>query len=239
MSNALNIGNISLPGDGYPSIFGFKIPVTTGLEGAYLFGDGAGQFSRNYAPGKPNATVIGSPSSGSGYGVFSENGYLDTGISETADMTIITVARDSTGFVDPVPGYVGNNFSIASGGVAIYIGSPTTLRGNAIKNGAVDYVNVSGDPAVFTAQCLRARSAAASSFTNMTSGSTASSANTTGTRTVDSSNKIWIGRLPANTFKGINDQVLTLIYSRAISDAELNQIATWLRSYCASKGISV
>lgn len=239
MSNALNIGNIALPGDGYPSIFGFKIPVTDGLEGAYLFGDGVGQFARNYAPGKANAKVVGSPSSGSGYAMFSELGYLDTGIAETAEMTIITVARDSSGFVDPVPGYVGNNFSVSAGGVAIYIANTTTLRGNAIKNGAVDYVNVTGDPATFIAQCLRARSGAASSFTNMTSGVTASSANTTGTRTIDASNTIWIGRLPATAFKGLNDQVATLIYSRAISDSELNQVATWLRSYCASKGISV
>ena len=240
MSNALNLGNIVLPGDNYPSIHGFNIPVTSGLEGAFLFGDGTAQMGRNYAPGKANATVVGAPVAGAGFGVFSEAGYLNTGISETAEMTIITVCRDSSGQVDPKPGFIGNHLDIPSGGVAIFTATETTFRGQNVKNSLSDYCNLSatGTVATFTQIAFRVKSNAPSLMTNLTSGVTVSSTSSAA-RSVDSGNKILIGRIPSEGFKGLNDQVAALIFSRTITDAELTSIATWLRNYCAVHGITV
>lgn len=238
MTNALNIGNVALPGDGYPSLYGFSIPVLNGLEGAYLFGEGVSQMSRNYAPGKPNATVVGTPVSGQGFATFSETGYLNTGIIEGPDMTMITVCRDGTGLSDAAPGYMGNNFSTAGGGMAIVIGNATNLRGTNIRAGALEFINVTGNPLNFTAQCLRARNLAPTSFDNMSSGVSLSSSSS-GVRTLDTTNPILIGRIPSNAFKGSNDQILAMVYSRAITDTEVSQLTLWAREYCAAKGFSV
>lgn len=248
MSNALNLGKIVLPGDNYPSIHGFSIPVTSGLEGAYLFGDGLGQVARNYAPGKAQASMVGAPVAYSGYCNFGADGYIDTGIAETADMTLITVCRDSTGSLsDPVPGYIGNNSSITGGGVAIFGGATENqLRGSNVKiNTAVtpaapgvEFLQVAGNPFAFTGQVLRARNAAPSSFENASTGAKLFSTGS-GVRVVEKTYPILIGRIPSNTFKGLNDQVAALVYSRALSDAELDQVMAWLRSYCVSKGVSI
>lgn len=240
MSNALNLGSIVLPGDNYPSIHGFNIPVTSGLEGAFLFGDGVAQMGRNYAPGKPDATVVGAPVSGAGFGVFNEFGYLNTGISETAEMTIITVCRDSSGLVDPKPGFIGNHLDVPLGGVAIFTATETLFRGQNVKNNLSDYCSVSanGTVATFTPLAFRVKNNATSLLTNLTSGAAAGSASS-GARTVDSANKILVGRIPSEGFKGLNDQVAALIYSRAITDAELTSMTVWLRKYCASHGIVV
>lgn len=247
MSNALNLGNIVLPGDNYPSIFGFNIPVTSGLEGAYLFGDGSGQVARNYAPGKANAAIVGTLAPvGAGFATFSDAGYINTGISETAEMTLITVSRDSTGTADPIPGYIGNNFSVAGGGTTIISGSPTTLRGSCVKINAtltppaadVEFISAAGNPATFTAQSFRAKNAAPSLMNNLSTGLQVVSTNS-GVRVLETNYPIWIGRIPSNSFKGFNDQVAALVFSRALGDAELALLMTWLRGYCASKGIAI
>ncbi|KEX91598.1 hypothetical protein HA62_23365 [Pseudomonas putida] len=237
MSNALNLGSIVLPGDNYPSIFGFNIPVTSGLEGAYLFGDGLNQVGRNYAPGKSNAMVSGGPVAGGGFASFG-SGYLNTGISETADMTIISVCRDSSGFADPQPGFVGNNISLVAGGVALATGSGgAALRGQAVKDALSDYATVAATTSNFVLVAYRARSSVASQISNLTSGVSAVAAST-GVRTIDPS-PILVGRLPSLNFQGPNDQAVCLIYSRALTDAELSLVAAWVRGYCTSKGITV
>ncbi|MFJ5180031.1 hypothetical protein ACIP61_01220 [Pseudomonas fulva] len=238
MANTLNLGNIILPGDQYPSLFGFSIPVVEGLEGAYLFGDGKPQINRNYAPGKKDATIVGSLVSGNGFATFSENGYLVSGIAEAAEMTILLVSRDSTGQADPAPGYIGNNFSLAGGGFVIYGSSgATVLRSNTVREGASDILNVPGDPTAFTMQCLRIRNTG-NIFTNLTSQISVTSTNVKA-RTIDSSNSVWIGRIPSPGFKGLNDQMAALVFSRSITDDEVTKMASWLRAYCLSKGVSL
>ncbi len=237
MTNALNLGDVTLPGETYPSLFGFSIPVTSGLEGAYLFGEGASQMPFNYAVDKPDATVIGAPGAGSGFATFSENGYLDTGIAETAEMTIITVCRDNTGTGDPVPAFVGNHLNTTLGGVAIFHNNTgLQAQAQAVKANASDVAAVAlANGYTWAMLAHRPKNAAPSLMANLTTGASGSSPSS-GARTVYAA-PIWIGRIPNNSYKGLNDQVACLIYSRALSDVELNQVSAWLRSYCASKSI--
>lgn len=238
MSNALNLGDIQLPGDNYLSLFGFNIPVTSGLEGAYLFGDGVSQAPKNYAPGKANAAVVGSLVAGANFITMSEAGYIDTGIAETADMTILSVFRDSTGTSDAQPGFVGNHSTLALGGVAlIYSSAGANISGQAIKAQASDFASTPWSMASFTMVAYRPRGSAVSQISNLTTGSSGQSSSTAA-RTL-SAQPIWIGRIPSNSFKGLSDQVACLIFSRALSDSEINTLAVWLRAYCASKAINV
>ncbi|MCE1053433.1 MULTISPECIES: hypothetical protein [Pseudomonas putida group] len=240
MANALNLGDVVLPGNNYLSIFGFNIPVKSGLEGAFLFGDGGAQIGRNYAPGKANAVVVGSPQAMNGYTTFNETGYLESGISETAEMTIIIVCRDSTGNADPRPGFIGNHFDIASGGVAIFTASETVFRAQNIKNKLSDYCNLNATDtiATFTPMALRVRNNAPSVMRNMTTGANAASTSSAA-RTIDAARKIQIGRIPSDGFKGLNDMMAAIIYSRSITDEELSVLTDWLKGYCLSHGVSV
>lgn len=238
MSNALNIGDVSLPGDGYPSIFGFSIPVLDGLEGAYLFADGAAQISRNYAPGKPDAKIIGSPVAEATCVNFNDAAYLNTGIAEVADMTLVAVCRDNSD-LKILPGFIGNNLSIAAGGIAISTYSATQLRGTNVKpSGTVESIGLAADAAQFAAVAYRPKSSAQSLMTNLGTGVTATGASSAA-RVVDAANPIWIGRIPSNAFKGPNKAVLALVYSRAVTDAELVKITAWVKEYCTSKGVTI
>ncbi|TKD32606.1 hypothetical protein [Azotobacter chroococcum] len=241
MSNVLNLGNIILPGGGYPSIYGFKIPVIDGLEGCFLFGDGEEMIAKNYAPGKNNATVIGTPTAGSASAVFDGDNYLQTDIAEEADMTLISVARDPTFSAgDEFGALIGNNFAVANGGVALWLNNNPAANANAIKGGASDSVAISLNTGVFGLYSYRAKSGAPSTLHAMTTGQSATSASS-GARTLDNARTLRIGRIgsESESYKGQNEQLLALIFSRALSDEEQAAIAAWARSYCTSKGITV
>ncbi|MCS4063730.1 MULTISPECIES: hypothetical protein [Pseudomonadaceae] len=240
MTNALNLGNVTLPGSNYLSIYGFNVPVKSGLEGLFLFGDGSAHVARNYAPGKANATVVGAPQSFNGYTTFSDSGYLETGIAETAEMTIITICRDSTGIADPRPGFVGNYFDLATGGVAIFPQSETQFRAQTVKNKANDYSTVLAKDTIasYAALALRVRNNAPSVMKNLVTGVEVSSTSSLA-RTVDGSRTIQIGRIPNDGFKGLNDQMMVLIFSRSILDAELSSLIPWSAGYGTSHGINI
>ena len=240
MSNALNLGSIVLPGDGYPSIFAFQLPVLTGLEGAYFFGDGLSLINKNYAPGKANATIKGAPVLGANGGVeFSLNNYLDTGIADVPNLTVLSVFRETLGTGSAnACGIIGNNLSLATGGIGVYrnaIGttvSCTTIKGGALENAVATIV-----PGGYTAIALRAKDSAVSVSNNLTLGTTFTGA-LSGARTL-TPQPMLIGRLPNASFSTVHEQLMALVFSRAISDAELDLLSAWMKKYCASKGYTV
>lgn len=240
MANALNLGSVVLPGSNFLSIYGFNVPVKAGLEGLFLFGDGASHVARNYAPGKANAITVGVPQAFNGYTTFSEAGYLETGIAETAEMTIIDICRDSTGIIDPRPGFVGNYVDLAVGGVAIFPVNDNAFRAQSVKNQANDYSNVNARDtiATFAPLALRARNNTPSLLRNMATGLEGAS-NSSGVRTVNAGRAIQIGRIPIDGYKGLNDQVACVIFSRAITDQELFLMTQWCKGYCVSHGHNI
>ncbi len=237
MSNALNIGNVMLPGDNYPALLGFSIPILASLEGAFLLGDGIAQMTRNYAPGKADAKAVGILRTGSGYAILDETGYLNTGIMETAEMTAITVGRAPEGTVSTNPAFLGNNQNTSTGGFAIF---PNSLgaQGTSIRAAALERIQVTGRYQDFTAVSHRLKETTPNIVNNLSSGERVLGASSAA-RTLERSNPILIGRLPSNAFKTTNEQVLVLIYSKALSDTELATVYSWIRAYAAEKGIAV
>lgn len=234
MSNALNIGNVALTGDSYPALLGFSIPVVDSLEGAFLFGDGVAQMTRNYAPSKADAKTVGTLRTGVGYALFDETGYLNTGIMEAQEMTIVCIGR-SEGVSNPA--YLGNNLSIVGGGFGLMPQS-SGFRGTSIRNAAVESLNVAGDYKNFSAMALVLKQSAPNVATNLSTGVSVAGASSAA-RTLEKVNPILIGRLPSNAFKTPNEQVAVLIYSKALSDAELTSVYRWAREYAAEKGFAV
>lgn len=236
MSNALNLGNIILPGDGYPSLFGFQIPVVSGLEGAFLLGDGEAMLGKNYAPGKSDGVVIGTPTANSGYAAMSGSGYIDTGISETDALTLFAVLRDSSGTVDMAPGVIGNYVS-GNSGASLYMGADY-IRSGLARTGTTDGVSTGINPAIFSLVSARGATGIATRVKNWTAGSENSGTAITD-RALNTAQTLKIGELPNASFAGPIDIGLAMIYSRVLTDVEMDQMAAWARSYCAAKGITV
>lgn len=235
MANALNLG-VALPGEGYPAMSGFEIPVVAGLSGAYLFGEGGSMLGYNYAPGMPDAVVVGAPAIGAGFASFGPDGYLQTAVAETADMTFFSVGR-SLG-ADGLAPLVGNFGS--SIGLIMYLDVAGRLAiGNAQRT-AAGGANLGGEVniAKFQIYGFRAPAAAASTQKNYSRNATAVSSNATA-RVVSSVGPLRVGRSYSPLASQINDQVLALVYSRALTDSEMDSVAAWARKYCASKGINV
>jgi hypothetical protein len=233
----LNLGDVKLPGTGYLSLFGFQIPVLAGLEAACLMGDGVARAAKNYAPGKADFTVVGAPVAGAGFLTLGAAGYIDTGVTEVAEMTTINVYR----VPNPVAanaGIVGNWVNSASGGIAVWTSSNTSFSASAGKAGAVDVMNLAQASGTFHAIAVRARTGAASDFSDLATGTKGLSAGT-GVRTVDATRKMRIGALYNPGYQTPNDQVLSLIYNRALTDAELILSTPWLRKYCSAKSITI
>jgi len=237
MSNALNLGDIILPGSGYPNLFGFNFPVLGGLEGLFLLANGEDP-KKNYAPGKPDATVIGSPVVSSAFTTFGGANYLDTGIAETAEMTFIMAVRDAVSGAVNV-GYAGNFFASPNFGVAIY--SPIAggqLQAMADRTGSSSGAGslVAADLTTFKMFSYRIASDK-SRLKNLTTGVISESVS--GAREVSGSGPILLGRLPLSGYSETHDQGFAAILSRALTDAELTLIEAWGRSYMDAQGITV
>ncbi|MBF8765324.1 hypothetical protein IR009_08810 [Pseudomonas putida] len=243
MTNALNIGNVLLPSEGFPSIYAFQLPVLDGLEGAFFFGDGLALINKNFAPGKKDASVKGAPELGANGGVkLGINNYIDTGIVDSDNMTVVSVFRDIAETGTTVKsGIIGNNLSLVTGGIGLYRNeSGVSISGTAVKTptgggaNALETANVAIVSGAYTIAALRARSGATSTTTNFTSGSSGNGA-LSGPRVLGPNN-IWIGRLPNGGFTSTHEQMLAMIFSRSLTDAELNRVAAHARAYCVSKG---
>lgn len=234
MANALNLG-VALPGDGYPAMSGFEIPVISGLAGAYLFGEGASMLGYNYAPGMADAVVVGTPVIGAGYASFGADAYLQTAVAEAADMTIFSVARSSGS--SGLAGLVGNFGT--SLGIIMYLELTNRLViGNAQRTSDGGANLGESNISKFQIYGFRAPAAAASLQKNYSRNASAVSSNAT-SRVISSVGPLRVGRSYAGSPTQAHDQVLALIYSRALSDAEMDSVAAWARKYCASKGIVV
>ncbi|EIX9454816.1 hypothetical protein ML043_005138, partial [Klebsiella pneumoniae] len=69
---------------------GVILPVSDGLQYFNLFNDGS-QLGRNFASGKPAATVVGSPAVNTeNITVTNLGNYINTNVAQGQEMTIIT-----------------------------------------------------------------------------------------------------------------------------------------------------
>lgn len=73
---------------------GFLPPVTRGLAYWNYIGGNADKTARNLAPkGLPSGTIVGSPTYGAGYASLSQSAYIQTQALQSADITMIAVVR--------------------------------------------------------------------------------------------------------------------------------------------------
>lgn len=236
--NTFNIGNVVLPGDGYPPLAAFKIPVTLDLVSALFLGHGKSLITKDFAPGGGRADIFGSPVAAAGYTSLSGTSYLQTKAVETAAMSFLIVARKTDAALSS--GFIGNLIQGTPGGIGIYSNANAdSVMANASRAGTTSGVTaaVPATPTAWGMYSLVVPATGQMRLRNHTTGAGASNASSAAREV--KGGRINVGGIPYSTIQGPNQMSLPFIWKRAISDTELDQMVAYARALVASVGITV
>ncbi len=244
---------------GAPGQWNSKIafPVMRGLKGYYTFDTDAARFGFNRAPGGVNAIMTGAPVAFATHGRFNgQVNFLDTGIAETIEQTIIVVGKSAAVVpsgstqVDQ-PYYVGNAYGSSvnppyvgktSTGVDLYHPDNARVSGSAARD------NGSGDPSSAAAslaatpanswaiRAVRASGAAANVVMDLTAGTQAAGTNTNPRILNDKTFRIGGAALGNSALVDIS---AVAILEVALTDSEINVFAEAMRKRMLRFGIVV
>jgi hypothetical protein len=206
-----------------------RMLIRSGLIGWFEPGTDGPTTAKNWALGGNNATIVGTPTYGSGYATFTANlNFLQTDLLETNDMTFFIVARSAATFVDTAhrPALLGYQANGSLLGAEIVVtattGAPqcTLTEFAAYNTGSVVQENTARSVANFSAfKYLWGRIDSVGQalyLLNRTDGSTETSTTTTGTRVLSAPAKLRIGSTFNTTFGGAVDVAHCSIYNNAV-----------------------
>lgn len=230
-----------------------SVPVTRGLEGWFTFDTDSSRFAINRVKGKPKAQVIGTPVAYPTHGRFKGmTNYLRTAIPETDEFTFLVVGKAvvaPTGNVDGVAlvaSYLGD--PVAPGitgypaGANLFLrsaagGTAAAARSDGAGGSVPDMVGIpNGSPTSWRILVARAKSGEGTKFFDLTN-------NTVGIGT-DTRQRILNNRTlqigsAYKDFNGESDISSVAIFSKALTDAEINATAALMRVRMARLGIVV
>lgn len=228
-------------------------PVTSGLEFWNYYG-GASDMRRNLAPNKPAAIPVGDPTGGDFYirceGMID---YIQTAAAASDEFTLIAVAKTVLPDAGSAP-LISNTGSISQTGVAttgaaIYL-NDTVQGNNLIRLTAQQASNNAGASAAVVAstQDFNASITGVQMFAGRCEADGDRVANIMGTAlnaTTPSAlpamlaQPYRIGSQYSSGIDGIVDIYAAIIYSRALSDAELTAVYDFVRTFYARRGITI
>ncbi|RMX06704.1 hypothetical protein D8I35_09390 [Corticibacter populi] len=237
--NVFNHGDAVLPGSGYMPIEGFNFPVSDGLRGLFLCGDGLSIARRNFA-GLGDAEIIGAPAEHEGFCRFDAGNYLQTQIAETAALTYIVVGRRPTESTGAEATFIGN-YAPGSIGATMYTsssGSAMTANADRSPAGSTTASVVTDVSAMGLYVMTAPASGGPTWLYAMTAGLQNGSTNTN-PRAVTGAGLLRIGAVYAATFSGAADIVTAAVLDRVITDDERAAIAVWARNYAGQFGFAV
>lgn len=231
-------------------------PVPEGLQYANFFGGSQKSLGRNLAPGKPAATVVGAPTVNTNSAVFS---YLErlikTGVLQTNDCTLITVAKFPTGTTNVWRQMI-SNFGRDNGTGGFKWGFSLTFKLDATPPDVratlglvpVSTAAVTGLGSAVPAQagmtiCAAARvDSAARVITcdNKTAGTTKASTYLD-TLKPELNGEFFIGSAAGARTDSVGDLEVSFaaIFDRVLSDAELATFYQSLKGIYAAKGVAI
>lgn len=233
MANALNLGDVVLPGDGFPDFYSFSIPVWDNMAGAFLFKGGLNV--NNLAPDRDPATLVGTPTSGAGFASLGKANYIQTDLTDSAEMTFIIGCRPKVG---PVA-YISNYLTAANGGqilssngssltsVAASSGRGTGVDGQALLTGIT--------PGAWGCYAIRSPANGQTEAMNLLTGVSALSPGSA--PRVMSAEKVRIGSTVVGFDTGTCDVSFALIYNRRLTDPEMTSLGQWSRGYMVDSGL--
>lgn len=226
------------------SAIAFVPPVVEGLEYWNYFGDGA-KSGRNLVLGKPSATVVGAPVASGTFLSTSAGNFVETGLLDQSEVTIITAGRG--------PNLV--NASTWGMLVASYAGADnpgsalTFLQSSQVLLGVLaGRSNGSGGVTQTQTNSTGNSDKAAWGFMEARIGATRQSVRdwtrNVGGQTTPASARVPNGRpyrIGSNTgaAQGALDFAFVAIYSRVLSDAEMDTIYQRVKAYLSGKNITI
>ncbi len=226
------------------------LPVMSGLQGFFLPHESASKAAKNWAIGKDDGVVVGSPTYAAGYASLESNGvaYIETPVVESPEMTIMFAGRGTTDSStnDLTPIFVSSRTAAAAlgglGGIQLYPNSPSVQRvyfsqwDGSVSQSPIAFVS-SYSPNSW--QFISARvTATTARIRNLTTGAIGADLALSGSRN-PGSGKIRIGSMIDATWKGKSDAALCGLYNRALTDAEEVSMYNWAKTYLATKGVAV
>ena len=236
---------------------GFVPPIdATGLVYLNYFGGDATRTARNLASGGTAGVVVGDPTENTNDTTFTPaTNYVQTAVSEVADKTIIAVVKPLTAANSAIVGnYLGER--VGDSGVTVlgnvlyfqYTGGDNLVTPNwqeagwsGVAGSASNSIPtvITNNCAVGTYYCLVGRTASnVRKILNKTTGASTQNANTT---TVDLANTNYqIGSMPtAIGFTAANTIAFVAIFQRALTDTEVDTFYNYLKTYLATKSITI
>ncbi|WP_154675918.1 hypothetical protein [Entomohabitans teleogrylli] len=232
-------------------------PVIRGLEGWFCFDTDIARAGFNRAPGKSDATLIGSPTvSDNHIRLKGLTNYLTTDIIESSDMTVLIISR-AVSVPDGSPAVPGEStpmhFGTYSGtaaisgyttsyGVSIYnqypdrtlaAGTRDDGTGSNVTSATASHIEAIND---WGLRVLRTGNNVSTDYINLTTNSKASTTNTNIRVPTTQTLRIGSGYVG---FAGTVDVSQLIVYSVVLTDAEISQIAALMRTRAARLGISI
>lgn len=248
---------MTIPGADFSSnAAGFIAPVARGLVGWFYLG-GTVSETQNDRSGIANATLAGSPTVGDGYvefGGYSSGQWLETQVTETDTLTLITVALSADTFADGAhkPMFV-SNYGADSGSGGTVLGSTIYIDGGTAPAGTVRFgtgYNNSGSYGVSTSTTFSTANVATYNFyagkvtpaggagTKKLLNSTTDQSNGTSPtypRRSHTLNKFRVGAGYNSSFSGTCRVHLAAFYNVELTDDEIETIYQAVKTRAAAK----
>ena len=223
--------------------------VATGLEYANFFGS-SGVMARNLATGKSAASVVGSPVQNTQF-IRCEGGvsFIQTAALQTAEYTLIAVAKPVTDSVTETAAMISNNSgnvfakvsldflqsTLGDGVLNARHATATDLGGGTFgedNQTAVGVANLT-TPKAYAA---RFNSSRLKVFNRLTDGALTSTTQATALG-VDPTKPLRLG----SSYQSIGDTDIycAFIYSRSLSDVELASIYAQIKAYYTARSITI
>ena len=214
-------------------------PAIDGMTGAYIFTAGESSGLVNLVPGGVQPTEVGSVIWANGYAEMSRPaGYLDTGLAETLDTTIIFVGKRAAAAGTP---FIGNYIDATQRGVGVYsLGSGSSMTAMSDRGSTTGLaVTLTTDVTVWRLYSATIPAAAGMTMTNHTTGET-----TTGTqvtpRVIEDAGTIKIGAFNTPSgFNGVAHIAAAMIFNRVLTSDEMSIALAWARQAAAFGQITV
>lgn len=224
----------------------FSAPVADGLEYWNYFGDTT-KTGRNLVPGKSAGTVVGTPAMGSGFATFTNSSnYVVTGVTDQREVTLLSVARANT----PSQNLSKAMISTYNGGGGTAAGSSLFFGGGggaqatvaaARNSGGTDapvVTSITQDPNTFG--FFTSRIGAAYHRIDDKTHNLSGSGSVANPRSAANGQLYRVGGFVSGfTAGGLADIAFAAIYSRVLTDAEVDAIYQRVKTYLAGKGITI
>ncbi|HBR8416434.1 TPA: hypothetical protein L9563_001834 [Klebsiella pneumoniae subsp. pneumoniae] len=227
---------------------GWNPPFNTdGMLYTGIYGRG---LAKNFAKNGVDAVVSGSPVIDNHFAKFTANDFIDTGIANTKEATLIVIAKRKveTRRQFLISSYLGDrNFGrsvlIGSGAGALTIYSHYAgVNGSGVETSLSYTAYFVPDPLDGSPAFLCGRDTGNTLTVSDVTGSKSDSRTASGTLEsfVNPALTYMIGRSHNNAeIPGDNEIAAALIFDRALSDAEITAIYAYFQGYFARRGISI